>query len=237
MTTLEETDIAALTIKTPEKEVNSDTPIDGSVKVWRVQGFDKVPLDEEEYGQFYDGDSFIVLYTYTKPGSSAEKHVIYFWQGNESSKDETGSSAILSTLLDDELGGAPVQIRVTQGKEPSHFRALFDGSMIIHFGGVASSFKNVDDADQVDDDAVSLYHVYGTNEKNTYGIFTKETASSLTSRDCFVLVDGQQVFLWQGNDSNSAEQLAAMKIALKLRLKFKCRGEPVIVSEGSEPPR
>ena len=42
--------------------------------------------------------------------------------------------------LDDELGGAAVQVRVVQGKEPTHFLTIFSGKMIILHGGKASSF-------------------------------------------------------------------------------------------------
>lgn len=237
-TALEEPDIASLHIKnTSTTEVNSDTPIDGQVKVWRIENFEKVPLKLEEYGHFYDGDSYIVLYTYTEGTSSAEKYVIYFWQGNQSSKDETGSSAILTAMLDEEMGGTPIQVRVCQGKEPSHFKALFNGSMIIHFGGVASGFKNVDDEDEEDVDGVALYHVHGNNDRDTYGIFTEEKASSLTSRDCFVLVNGKKLFLWQGAGSNDAERSAALKIAQKLQVKFNCKSEPTVIEEGSETAR
>lgn len=33
-------------------------------------------------------------------------------------------------------------MRVTQGKEPSFFRELFNGRMVVHSGGVASGWKN-----------------------------------------------------------------------------------------------
>jgi hypothetical protein len=42
--------------------------------------------------------------------------------------------------LDSELGGAAVQVRVVQGKEPAHFLTIFSGKMIILRGGKASSF-------------------------------------------------------------------------------------------------
>jgi hypothetical protein len=42
--------------------------------------------------------------------------------------------------LDDELGGAAVQVRVVQSKEPAHFLTIFNGKMITLRGGKASSF-------------------------------------------------------------------------------------------------
>ena len=37
----------------------------GKVLVWRIENFEKVPVDDSMHGQFFDGDSYIVLYSYT----------------------------------------------------------------------------------------------------------------------------------------------------------------------------
>ena len=151
MTTLPETDIASLHISKPSTDETANAiPLDGKVTVWRIENFEKVLVKPENVGHFYSGDSYIVLYSYKKRREdgtvkSNEEHIIYFWHGNDSSQDEKGSSAILATMLDDELGGTPIQVMVAQGKEPRHFRALFHGALVVHFGGVASGFKNVDD--------------------------------------------------------------------------------------------
>mmetsp|Transcript_17974 Transcript_17974/g.23281 ORF Transcript_17974/g.23281 Transcript_17974/m.23281 type:complete len:578 (-) Transcript_17974:333-2066(-) len=243
MTTLPETDIASLHISKPRTEETANAiPLDGKVTVWRIENFEKVLVKPENVGHFYSGDSYIVLYSYKKRREdgtvkSNEEHIIYFWHGNDSSQDEKGSSAILATMLDDELGGTPIQVMVAQGKEPRHFRALFHGALVVHFGGVASGFKNVDDEDEEDEDGVALYHVHGSDDENTHGIYTKEAATSLTSRDCFVLINGRKVFLWQGNGSNDSEKKAAAKIADKLYLKFRCRGGVSTLKEGHEPAR
>ena len=54
------------------------------------------------YSHFYGGDSYILLYTYTKPGSRSEEHIIYFWLGNDSTADEKGAAALLTVQLDGE---------------------------------------------------------------------------------------------------------------------------------------
>ena len=45
--------------------------------------------------------------------------------GSESSQDEYGACAILTTQLDDEYGGAPIQHRETQGYESALFMGYF----------------------------------------------------------------------------------------------------------------
>ncbi|GMF22720.1 unnamed protein product [Phytophthora fragariaefolia] len=214
-----------------EEDIGVDPNGDGTHKitVWRIEDLEKVEVPREQYGHFYDGDSYIVLHVVT-PSSGKPTQVIYFWQGRSSTTDEKAVSALLSTFLDDSLGGNPVQVRVVQGKEPAHFRALFNGTMIVHAGGKASGFANRDDEDSYDTDGVSLYQVKGTNAQNTLAAQVDEKASSLTSGDCFVLVTPNTVYEWQGAGSSAAEREVASKIASALK---KNRNTEV-VEEGSE---
>jgi hypothetical protein len=214
-----------------EEDIGVDPNGDGQheVTVWRIEDLEKVEVPKEQYGHFYDGDSYVILQVVT-PSSGKPTQVIYFWQGRSSTTDEKAASALLSTFLDDSLGGSPVQVRVTQGKEPAHFRALFNGTMIVHAGGKASAFNNRDDEDSYDTDGVSLYQVKGTSEKNTLAAQVDEKASSLTSGDCFVLVTPGKVYEWQGAGSSASEREVASKIASILK---KSR-EVEVVEEGSE---
>lgn len=43
--------------------------------------------------------------------SGKDQSIIYFWQGNASSADEKGASALLTVELDNELKGAATQVR------------------------------------------------------------------------------------------------------------------------------
>lgn len=40
------------------------------------------PLEPKLYGQFFGGDSYVILYTYLVNGK--ENYIIYFWQGQVS---------------------------------------------------------------------------------------------------------------------------------------------------------
>jgi hypothetical protein len=195
-------------ISADEAPLSSDA---GKLTIWRIEDFEKVEVPEEKYGQFYGGDSYIVLYTYMD--RNRECHMIYFWQGKESSTDEKGASALQAKNLDDELGGSATQCRVVHGKEPGHFRHLFKGGMIIHDGGKASGFKNAADGDSFDDDGISLFHVRGTDFLNTYGEQVEEKPSSLNSVDCFVLVTPTHTYSWHGKGSNEGEKATADSIA------------------------
>lgn len=214
-----------------------ETAIDdgtGNLKIWVIQNFEKVPVPQSHYGQFHSGDSYILLYTYSK--NRAEQYIIYFWLGNDSTVDEKASAALLSKELDDSFGGKPIQVRVTQGKEPSHFRQLFKGKLIIHAGGHASGFKNSNEQNTYDTDGMALFHVKGTNSLNTYGVQVPEIASSLNSQDAFVLVTPSHVFVWLGIAANDDELAVAVNIAGVLAGDYNNSGgrEIVTVKEGQE---
>ena len=51
----------------------------GKVEIWRIEDFDMVPLEPGLYGQFFGGDSYVILYTYLLNGK--ENYIVYFWQG------------------------------------------------------------------------------------------------------------------------------------------------------------
>jgi advillin len=215
-----------------EEDIGVDPKHEGKheVKIWRIENMAKVEVPEAQYGNFYGGDSYVILHV-VKPPSGKQSEVIYFWQGRSSTTDEKGAAALLAKELDDQLGGSPVQVRVVQGKEPAHFRALFHGKMIVHTGGKASGFTNRDDTDSYDTDGVSLFHVKGTNPENTVASQVDEVASSLSSGDCFILTTPDAVYEWEGAGSSNAEREVTSSIAAIL----KKNRSSVIVKEGEEP--
>ncbi|GLE02953.1 hypothetical protein PINS_up011832 [Pythium insidiosum] len=226
-------DVNALvsSLQTSEDDIGADPNQAGKheVTIWRIENMEKVEIPKSLYGQFYGGDSYVILHTVT-PASGKPTEVIYFWLGRQSTTDEKASAALWAKKLDDDMGGSPVQVRVIQGKEPAHFRALFKGKMIIHAGGKASGFSNVNDSDSYDTDGVSLYHVKGTKPENTVASQVDEVAANLNSGDCFVLVTPQTVFEWHGNGSSDAERTIAHSIVDVLKQKR----TSVVVREGSE---
>lgn len=47
------------------------------LQVWRVEGSQKVPVVPSLYGQFYGGDSYIILYEYQH--NNRRGRMIYIW--------------------------------------------------------------------------------------------------------------------------------------------------------------
>jgi villin 1/advillin len=224
-------DVSALYAAKAAQEEEMLGNMNGTIKnIWRIKDMKKEDLEKKFWGQFWAGDCFIVLYSYPITPSK-EGHIIYFWQGRDSSVDEKGASALLAKELDDEMGGDPVQCRVPMGKERKDFLSMFKGKMIVHEGGVASGFKNRADEDSFDTDGISLFHVRGSNEYNTRAVQVGEVAASLNSGDCFVLLTPNSMYVWKGKGSNAQEQKTAADIADTI----KGNRSTTAVEEGSEP--
>ncbi|KAK3716428.1 hypothetical protein QZH41_008757, partial [Actinostola sp. cb2023] len=56
---------------------------------------------KEDYGKFYNGDSYIILNTYKKDKDhDALLYDIHFWIGKHSTQDEYGTAAYKTVELD-----------------------------------------------------------------------------------------------------------------------------------------
>ncbi|GMH43531.1 hypothetical protein BSKO_11453 [Bryopsis sp. KO-2023] len=220
-----EVDVAAM-VAGKTGQVAKEMVVDdgsGSVTVWRVEDFKLKQLPEDKYGMFLAGDSYVIRYSYKKGGS--EKHIIYFWQGRDSSPDEKGTAAALAATMDEELGGLPVQVRVVQNKEPNHFFRMFEGGMVVSLGGL----KNADEG-KTGPKGEKLYHVKSTDPHDTHAVQVKTAAQSLNSGDSFVLIDEKLATVWHGKLSSPEERSFAEKIAPRI-----AGSKPVkVVKEGEE---
>lgn len=209
-----EFDITKLHNKEARKQEKMPDDGSGTVKIWRIENFKKKDLPEDQYGVFYDGDCFIVFYTYKI--RNREAYLIYFWQGTKSTADEKGASALISQKIDEEYGGEPVQVRVVQNKEPEHFLQIFKGKMIVKKGGFASAFvavKKTTDVESRVKEGVHLFHIRGTSSLNTRAIEVIARGSSLNSNDVFILKSPTKSFVWNGNGASEEEKEFAVIIA------------------------
>uniref|UniRef100_A0A8C9T713 Scinderin like b n=1 Tax=Scleropages formosus TaxID=113540 RepID=A0A8C9T713_SCLFO len=194
----------------------------GKVQIWRVEGGDKVAVDPATYGQFFGGDCYLILYTYKQGGK--EQHIIYTWQGLKCTQDELAASAFLTVKLDDSMGGAPVQVRVTQGQEPAHLMSLFKGKpMIIHQGGTSRK------GGQTQTGSTRLLHIRQSSSRATRAVEVKPCASSLNTNDVFVLKCPSTTYVWRGTGASSEEAAAAKHVVGVLG------GSATDVAEGKEP--
>jgi len=192
------------------------------IQVWRVENkrdendnpkFGIQSWPKKRYGEFYNGDSYIVLHTTEdEENENALQWDIYFWIGSDSSQDEYGVAAYKANELDDLLDDAPIQHRELQGLETEDFMACFPKGVRILDGGIDSGFRHVDVDDQIVREPTRLYHCRKSGKiTRSFQVMTK--CSSLNQGDAFVLDDANTLFTWFGTDCSPFEKSKAATIA------------------------
>uniref|UniRef100_UPI00398F1294 supervillin-like isoform X4 n=1 Tax=Pristiophorus japonicus TaxID=55135 RepID=UPI00398F1294 len=175
------------------------------VEVWHVQEFDHSALPRESYGQFHEGDTYVIQWKYTvsslvakrqrpdqlsSAGPGKERSAYFFWQGGLSSISGKGASALMTV----ELGkDREAQVLVSQGKEPPCFLQLFQGGMMIHSGRRENTRRP-------QAGLWRLYIVQGEVPMEGSLLEVECRCSSLRSRGSLALVNTQQalIHLWHG---------------------------------------
>ncbi|XP_043550284.1 villin-1 [Chiloscyllium plagiosum] len=206
------------------KSLNTTTP---GIQIWRIEKMLMVPVPLRSYGNFYEGDCYIVFATH-KTGSSFT-YDIHFWIGRDSSQDEQGAAAIYTTQLDDYLGGKAVQHREVQRYESETFKGYFKKGFIYKQGGVATGLKHVETNSY---DVKRLLHVKG--KKNVYAGEVEMSWKSFNTGDVFLLDLGKLIVQWNGPQSNRMERLKAMQLAKDIRDRERGGRGQVGVVDGNE---
>uniref|UniRef100_A0A8C1RSR2 Advillin n=1 Tax=Cyprinus carpio TaxID=7962 RepID=A0A8C1RSR2_CYPCA len=195
----------------------------GQKQVWRIENLEMVEVEPEMHGYFYGGDCYLILYSYDVNGRNS--YILYMWKGRHASQDEVTACAYQAVTLDQQYGGQPVQVRVSMGKEPRHFMAIFRGKMVIFEGG--TSRKSAPEPEP----PVRLFQICGSHPTNSKAIEVPALVASLNSNDVFLLKSQNDVYLWYGKGSSGDERAMAKEVA-----SFIGRGlSEEIMAEGQEP--
>uniref|UniRef100_A0A8C5KWI8 Advillin n=1 Tax=Jaculus jaculus TaxID=51337 RepID=A0A8C5KWI8_JACJA len=193
----------------------------GKVEVWRIENLELVPVEHQWHGFFYGGDCYLILYTYEV--NRKPHYILYIWQGRHASQDELAASAYQAVEVDRQFNGAPVQVRVSMGKEPRHFMTIFRGKLVIYEGGTSRK------GNAEPDPPVRLFQIQGNDKSNTKAVEVPAFASSLNSNDVFLLQTQVEHYLWYGKGSSGDERAMAKELAGLL-----CDGTEDTVAEGQE---
>jgi len=206
--------------KTAGKEVG--------VQVWRIVNFEVVPVAKEEYGKFFNGDSYIVLNTHQEPGSEALLYDVFFWIGKFSSQDEYGTAAYKTAELDTYLKGAAKQYRELQDFESTIFKAIFKLIEVIN-GGAKSGFTHVTPTVFIQ----RLLQIHG-DRHNVMMEEVPRSVDSLDTGDVFLMDLGLELIQWNGAKSNKDERIRANKIMREIASERSGKCKTQVVEEGQE---
>uniref|UniRef100_A0A8C7Q9X8 Villin-1 n=1 Tax=Oncorhynchus mykiss TaxID=8022 RepID=A0A8C7Q9X8_ONCMY len=209
------------------KVLNKTTP---GLQIWRIEALEMVPFPSKAYGNFYEGDSYIILYVSNQCNVMISfTYDIHFWLGKDTSNDEQGAAAIYTTMMDEHLGGVAVQHREAQGYESDTFRGYFKQGIIYKKGGVASGMKQVETNTY---NIRRLLHVKG--KKHVVAGEVDMSWSSFNKGDVFLLDLGNLIIQWNGPKSNRMEKLKGMTLAKDIRDRERGGRAQVSVVEGDD---
>ncbi|XP_072306986.1 villin-1 [Eucyclogobius newberryi] len=198
------------------------------LQIWTINNMEMAPVPAQAYGNFFEGDCYIVLNTSKSKGSGTSSDV-HYWIGKSSSQDEQGAAAIYVTQLDEHLGGSPVQHREVQGHESPRFKSYFKNGLIYKQGGVASGFNHVETNSY---DVLRLLHVKG--KKHVTATEVEVSWNSFNNGDIFLLDMGKAIVQWNGPKSNRAEKLKAVLLAQDIRDRERGGRAQIGVVEGGD---
>ncbi|XP_041374451.1 supervillin-like isoform X4 [Gigantopelta aegis] len=198
-----------------------------STTMWHVLEYDHYKLQEQSYGQFHDGDTYVVRWQYMVTASGIkslkghaarhsltgrEKCAYFFWQGNQSTINEKGASALMTVELDEERGP---QVRVIQGKEPPCFLNLFKGKMLIHIGKREEPATN-------SQGAVRFYWVRGEFDNELCLVEVPLCMSNLRSRSSLILLSVRTGLLYTWHGCKSLPHARKLAVTAAEQLKSTC---------------
>jgi len=92
--------------------------------IFRIEKFEVKPWPKDRWGEFYAGDSYILLHVKSskdKDGSPKLQRDVHFWLGESTTIDEQGTAAIKTVELDDFFDGEPIQHREVMNFESKQF--------------------------------------------------------------------------------------------------------------------
>ncbi|XP_014814208.1 PREDICTED: macrophage-capping protein isoform X2 [Calidris pugnax] len=193
--------------------------------IWRVEKLKPVEVPKSMWGVFFS--AYLVLHN----GPEEQAH-LHLWIGRDSSRDEQGACALLSTQLNALLGDHPVTHREVQGNESDIFMEYFPHGVTYQEGGVDSAFKSTNTG------ASPTYKLYQVKGKKNIRASERDLSwASFNTGDCFILDLGKTLFVWCGAKCNMLERSRAQELAAAIRdgeRGGKARLEIVVDSE--EPP-
>ncbi|KAI0503340.1 putative actin-binding protein Fragmin [Xylaria bambusicola] len=185
--------------------------------IWRIEDFQVVPWPKHRYGDFHEGDSYIILHSYkvgSKDGEEKLGYDVYFWLGSKTTQDEAGTAAYKTVELDEYLHGAATQHRELQNELSDDFVALFPRIRMLS-GGIASGFTHVEIEEELKETQMLLRVFKHPSAKRADSVMVYEVEpiwESLDEDDVFILERHDKIWVWQGKNCSPMEKAKAAQV-------------------------
>lgn len=209
---------SALTEKAWEPVGKATKPF---LMVWRVKQFALEPVPDDEVGNFYNGDSYVICKATQAPDGDKLLYDVHFWIGKHSTADEYGTAAYKTVELDTFLDDAAIQHREVDGYESDRFKSYFNKFVTLK-GGYASGFRHV----KPEEYRPRLLH-FCKEGKITYMREVTFSKQSVNSGDVFILDMGDHAYQFNGSKCSAFEKSSAAAFLqdLEARRNGRCRTE------------
>ncbi|KAM0871848.1 hypothetical protein ACQ4PT_039085 [Festuca glaucescens] len=222
-------DVAEIPEDKPQQSISSN----GALKVWLVDRGCVTLLCTEEQEELYNGDCYIVQYSYVEDGK--DYNLFFSWSGQNSVQEDRLASVSLMSSMSDSVKGPAVVGQVSEAREPELFFLVFK-SLVIFKGGRSAAYKNSvlqksDRTEGYQKDGAALFQVQGLRHDCARAVQVDLVASSLNSSHCYILQDGASFFTWTGSLSSPSEHAILDRMMNKL---FPLK-QSFLLKEGSEP--
>lgn len=180
-------------------------------QIFRINKFkvEKWPL--EDYGKFYNGDSYVVLHIHKQEGGDELLYDIHFWIGKYSTADEYGTAAYKTVELDCLLDDRAIQHREVQGQESDLFKSYFEFFTIMK-GGCDSGFRRTGPVGY----KTRLFHIVGERKQISVTEVPLKRGN-LNSEDVFVVDCGLRIYQFNGETANKDERFKATMYVTKMK--------------------
>ena len=195
-------------------------------QIWRIVKFKVTEWHRDDYGTFYNGDSYLILNTYKKPGEDELLYDLHFWIGQYSTQDEYGTAAYKTVELDTLLDDKPVQHREVMSHESALFKSYFSAIKLLD-GGAETGFRHV----KPEEYTPRLLHFSGTRKT----VEVRQVAfslKSLNSNDVFIVDNGLEIIQWNGKLSSKDEKFKASQFLQQLKAERQGRASVSVFDEG-----
>jgi hypothetical protein len=175
------------------------------LEMYRIEKFKPTPVEKAHWGQFYDGDSYVCVCKGDK------QYDIHFWEGKDSTSDETGCAAAFTDQLLKILSMPAHSHLELMEEETELFMSRFPAGIKYLHGGCDGGFTHHVEPEHVPE----LMRVHGDHYPRVFPIEMK--AELMNQSDCFVLDMGENIYVWQGEEANKYEKNSAVYYAQNLK--------------------
>ena len=208
-------------------------PEEPDLKVWKLDNFEPVPIALKEYGKFYSGDCYVILYI-TEAHQGGIVINIHHWIGDQASPDKFGAAAFRAVELNMFMGGRCHIYRELESRESQLFVDYFEGRLEYLVGGTAEGFNHVV-SNSPKEHKPCLYQLIPQSSGQLVMKRTELGVASLDSEFIYLLDAGKRIFQWNGQFVSTKYRHRATAHAYTIRSNERAGLADIIVLTEGEP--